>query len=55
MIANMLTAAAILFRMALFTAVIIGPIGVFTAVQAVKAPGVNGAGLVLFVSLQRVG
>lgn len=52
---NMFTATAILLRMALFTTVVIGPIGLFTAVQAVKTPGINGAGLVLFVSLQRVG
>ncbi|WP_160113646.1 hypothetical protein [Phyllobacterium salinisoli] len=55
MIARTRDTAALLLRMALFTAVIIGPIGLFTAVQAVKAPGINGVGLVLFVSLQRVG
>jgi hypothetical protein len=47
--------AAILLRMVLFVAVLVGPVGAFAAVRANSAAGIQGVGLVLLVSLQRQG
>ncbi|GGA93365.1 hypothetical protein GCM10011491_21860 [Brucella endophytica] len=51
----MRASAALFLRMALFAVVLVGPVGAFAAVQGDKAPGIQGAGLVLLVSIQRAG
>ncbi|WP_420959587.1 hypothetical protein [Brucella sp. IR073] len=55
MTARMRASAAIFLRMVVFAAVLVGPVGAFAAMQANKAPGIQGAGLVLLVTLQREG
>ncbi|WP_198585896.1 hypothetical protein [Pararhizobium haloflavum] len=42
-------------RIALLTAVFVGPVGAFAMANANTQGGVTGAGLVIFVSLQRAG
>jgi hypothetical protein len=42
-------------RIALLTAVFVGPVGAFAMANANTGGGISGAGLVLYVTLQRAG
>lgn len=47
--------ASLALRALIFAAVFVGPLGAFALSKPAAEPGIAGAGLVLFVSLQRNG
>ncbi|WP_171904847.1 hypothetical protein [Hoeflea olei] len=56
MIATSRRSLSTFLRIAAFTAFFVGPVGAFAYANAGdKGPGMTGAGLVLYVSLQRQG